>query len=1189
MVFFLSRHQWLLQRSILKRALLTLFVIVFGFTRLHAQSTTSCFEINSILADACSSEEPDNEMVFFTIGPNPLNVSAFNATWPTGTHTFQGIEQNATTASLVAGFNASVLNPSCGQIIEPTGGILPAGSKVVLVMGTQANSSAYSFANLTGTLYMIFQSTTGTSVGYFKNWDNIASAYTPRNISIDFGAGCAETISYIPHDLVNINGLQSSSNTNGALAQFDSNGNVSYANYGCQVPSLVFNVNASPTTICPSGTTTVTCNVVSGYYVSGSWSGGSGTFADPNSLITTYTASSTATGTETLTFSINNGCTIVSQSLQITLSASSPLTISGPTSTCSGSPITLTASGASSYLWSTGASTASISVSAGGTYTVTGTSSCGTALASQVVTAGSSPTVVITPSGPTSFCAGGSVTLTASGADTYLWSTGATSASIAVNSGASYSVTGTNPCGTDNASQIVTLLPLPTAAISASGSTSICPGNAVNLTASGGGSYLWSNGATTAVISVSTATTYTVTVTNSCGSDQASQLVSASASPSVAIALSGSSTLCPSATLTLTASGASTYLWSTGATTPAITVNAGGPYSVVGTSICGTANASQSVSIAPLPSATIVASGSTSLCPGASVTLTASGGSSYLWSTGATTSSILVSTPASYSVTASNSCGSDTANQTVVALALPSVSIAASGATTLCPGSSLTLTASGADTYSWSTGANTAAITVNTTATYSVTGTNTCGTDNASQFVSSLALPVAAVAVSGSTTLCPGASTTLTASGAASYSWSTGSTTDTIVVSSAGIFSVTATNFCGTDIANQIIDLLNPVAASIACSGSPSICPGSSVTLTASGTGTYVWSTGAATAAIVVNAPATYSVAATTLCGVTNASLIIDTLSSAPVTIALTGNNPFCTGASVTLTAAGGAPYAWSTGETTPTITASAAGSYTVTGNAPCAADIAQVVLVETPLPSVSISPRNPVLCPAQSLLLSATAIPSCTWSTGATASSIAVTQPGIYSVFASNLCGLVKDSVMVIASQVQASFNENVISGDAPLSVDFTNTSLQAASYVWRFDDGTTLSSEDMTHLFEQPGDYPVWLIATDANGCDDSLMHIIHVEAAGYMYVPTAFSPNGDGLNDEFRIIGNGIVSMEAQIFSRWGNPIYTIADLHSGWDGTERLGAPCPAGAYVYIVHAEFVDGHRQDMHGFINLIR
>jgi gliding motility-associated-like protein len=177
----------------------------------------------------------------------------------------------------------------------------------------------------------------------------------------------------------------------------------------------------------------------------------------------------------------------------------------------------------------------------------------------------------------------------------------------------------------------------------------------------------------------------------------------------------------------------------------------------------------------------------------------------------------------------------------------------------------------------------------------------------------------------------------------------------------------------------------------------------------------------------------------------------------------------------------------------------------------------------------------------------------------------------------------------MVIASQVQASFNENVISGDAPLSVDFLNTSLQAASYVWRFDDGTTLSSEDMTHLFEQPGDYPVWLIATDANGCDDSLMHIIHVEAAGYMYAPTAFSPNGDGLNDEFRIIGNGIVSMEAQIFSRWGNPICTIADLHSGWDGTERLGAPCPAGAYVYIVHAEFVDGHRQDMHGFINLIR
>ena len=1049
-LFFLRRIHRCTLPSTSSTVVLTLFVLCLAFSRVQAQTTTSCFEITGILADACDLPEPDNEMVFFTIGPAPLNVSALTITWPN--LPFQGFEQNATTAAIVAGFNASVANPTCGQIIEPIGGVLPANAKVVLVTGTQTNSSAYSFANLTGTLYMIFQTSSGNTAGYFKNWGNSSAGspsndFTPRTLTMDFGGGCTETVSYIPNDLVDINGNHSADN--GALALFDQAGNVSYANYNCSIPPLVFSVSASPTTICPSATTTVTCAVASGYYVSGSWSGGSGTFSDPNSLVTTYTASASSTGTETLTFSINNGCTVVSQSVQITISASPAVTISGPTSTCTGSPITLTAAGANTYAWSTGATSASISVSASGTYTVTGTNGCGTASASQVVSAGASPTVLITPSGPTSFCAGGSVTLTASGADTYAWSTGATSASITVSSGASYTVTGTNACGTDNASQVVSLLPLPVAAINVTGSTSICPG--------------------------------------------------------------------------------------------------------------------------------------------ASVTLTASGGTAYSWSNGANTASIVVNTPATYTATVSNSCGNDQANQVVVGVSTPTVSIAASGSTTLCPGASVTLTASGADTYSWSNGAITSAITVNAPATYSVTGTSTCGTGNASQTVSSAALPTVSIALSGSTTLCPGGSVTLTASGADTYSWSTGSTTDTIVVGSAGIYSVTGTNVCGNDLANQLIDLLNPVPVSIICSGSPSICPGSSVTLTASGTGTYVWSTGATSSDIVVSSPAVYAVTATTMCGTTNASLTIDTLSSAPVTIALTGNNPFCTGSSVTLTAAGGAPYTWSNGAITPSITVISGGTYTVTGNAPCGADDAQAVLIETPLPTVSIAPRDPVLCPGASLTLTATANPAVSWSTGASTSSIQISQQGVYIASAMNACGVAKDSVSVSTSTVQASFFENATSGDAPLTVEFTNDSRDATSYVWHMDDGTNLSTEDISYVFSQPGDYPVWLVARDANGCLDSLMHIIHVEAAGYLYMPTAFSPNGDGLNDDFRIIGNGIVFLEANIYSRWGNLIYTITDLHSGWDGTERLGAACPAGAYVYIIHAEFTDGHKQDLHGFINLVR
>ena len=200
---------------------------------------------------------------------------------------------------------------------------------------------------------------------------------------------------------------------------------------------------------------------------------------------------------------------------------------------------------------------------------------------------------------------------------------------------------------------------------------------------------------------------------------------------------------------------------------------------------------------APSISATATPS---SVCLGASSTLNATGGNTYTWSNGMTGSSITVtpSITTTYTVTATSGPGcSGTATVSVTVNPLSTVTASASPAT-ICNGASSVLTASGANTYSWNTGGNTASITVtpSSTTTYTVTGTNTAGcTGTATVSVTVNPLP-SVTATASPATICNGASTVLTASGANTYSWNTGGNTASITVtpSSTTTYTVTGTS-----------------------------------------------------------------------------------------------------------------------------------------------------------------------------------------------------------------------------------------------------------------------------------------------------------------------------------------------------------------------------------------------------------
>ena len=284
----------------------------------------------------------------------------------------------------------------------------------------------------------------------------------------------------------------------------------------------------------------------------------------------------------------------------------------------------------------------------------------------------------------------------------------------------------------------ITVNPLPSAAITVSGPSIFCQGGSVTLTAPPGLSYLWSNGPTTQSITVSTSGNFSVIVTNAnnCSVSSATTTVTVNPLPaSPTISANGSTNICQGGSITLTAPGGFTYLWSTGATTQSINVNTTGNYSVIvkNANNCTATSAVTTVTVSSIPTTPVItAGGPTTFCEGGSVTLTAPAGFTYLWSNGATSQSINVSTSGNYSVTITNAnnCSALSAATTVTANPRPAMPIITQAGNTLFSSSP-----TGNQWYLNGvviTGATTASYTYTVGGNYSVTVTSPTGCSSSS-------------------------------------------------------------------------------------------------------------------------------------------------------------------------------------------------------------------------------------------------------------------------------------------------------------------------------------------------------------------------------------------------------------------------------------------------------------------------
>jgi hypothetical protein len=945
--------------------------------------------------------------------------------------------------------NTVTVNLPAGPFtVNPGSGTLSAGTITWSLPSGSLNASAsttYTFSiSLNGALYCQNNNAVSATFGYNQNVNCTAS-----------GGSCA--VSYVSSP------VQSS---------FD-------ACCQCQmaISTTVSNAICNGTAT-GSATATVTGAALPVTYL---WSDGQ----------TTSTAVGLSAGTYSVIVTDANNCTI-NATVVITEPPAGSVTVTPMSAIiCQGSSATLCASGALSYIWSDASTNACITVSPAitTTYSVTGADINGcTATASVTVSVLPLPTVTVTPN-PVSICSGASATICASGASSYLWSDGSTSACITVSpmSNTTYTVTGSDGvCTSQPVTATVNVTPNPSLCMSPA--QTLCSGNCTTISgACDGGldpavAYSWSPVAglsdpgrpvTTACPTVTT--TYSLTATNTITGCISTGMVTLTVVPTPTITVTPlTQTVCAGTTVSACASGATTYLWSNGATTPCISgtpMTAGtftlsvtgfnGPcrskavgisvtvlvapvlcmtptqsicsgscvtisgqcndiqthflYSwspstglsnpnALTTTACPTVTTTYTltalnpgtgcvttgtvlVNVTPTPTITVTPLTQT-VCSGTAATICASGASTYVWSNGGITPCITVNPVSNtvYTVTGYNgSCASATLTSTVNVLPKPALCM--SNPQSICSGSCVTISGrcpgfQAFVGYSWapSTGVlnpnlltTTACPTVTTT--YTLTATNWLTGCTNTGTVTITVTPTPTVVVTPATqNICPGTSATICAGGASAYLWSTGSTAPCVTVTptSNTVYSVTGYNgHCSGTTTATVNVLPKP---SLCMSPAQTICSGGCTTISGKCHGipfgvTYSWSptTGlsnpnAVTTTACPTVTTVYTLTATNIFGCSTSGTVTVTVNSTPTLTVTPLTQTICAGTSASICASGASTYSWSNGSTTPCITGSptAVGSHTISvagSNGPCSSTVTATVTVLS----------KPVLCMSES------------------------------------------------------------------------------------------------------------------------------------------------------------------------------------------------------------------------------
>ena len=887
------------------------------------------------------------------------------------------------------------------------------------------------------------------------------------------------------------------------------------------LPTIV--ATASPTKICVGALSTISVSGGTSY----SWDNSLGT-------VTSKAVSPSITTTYKVTGTDANGC-VNTASVVLTVNALPTITVTAtPTIVCPGGTASLVAGGGTSYSWSNTLGTGTpktVTPASSTTYSITGTdanTSCSNT-ANVIVGVSALPTVTLTAL-PTIICKGTTSTLTAAGATTYIWSgtlPAGTSNIVSPTVTTSYFVTGTLAGCTATATTTVSLFTSPTISITAT-PTLVCAGTATSLKGNGGTNYTWNNAlgtGTTISATPSANTTYIVTGTDANGCSGTASTAISYTNPPVPTGLADKSVTIGGVIppLSVTATGIVKWYDATGTTLLATGISSyTPPSSIVNTvgvgsypfQITNTVNGCES----PQVTETIFVTGCTvtavtpsattqTICQGAPFTaITASGTTIKWYSSNQTT---ILGTGTSYTptgagdiyVSQTNVCEGPKTKITISVNALPTISTLAS-LTNVCAGNSTTITASGGNTYIWnnSLGTTSIIVTPTVTSTYSVTGTdvNACkGTASISISYTNPALPTASdvsISVNAVVPAMNAAGTLITWYNAAgTIVLGTGAYTPIVSTTNPGTYPYKITNTVNGCESAQVTVVLNVTSCSVLAPTvnltTQSTCQGKPfVAFTATGTAITWYSSDQTTvvgtgASFTPTSPGDYYASQTIVCEGPKAK-VTAIQNVLPSVIATATPSNICVGQSSTISVSGGSSYIWSNASTLAiqSVSPAATKTYSVTGtDANTCSNTATVIVSVTALPTISISPASPAVCPGKSQVLTASGATTYIWDNFLPTTASVTVSPSITQNYSVTGTSSGCSSTATVSVTVHPVNQTTVNSPIPPICVgeSVSISALGSATYVW----STAATASSITVSPTISTSYSV--TGTDANGC--------------------------------------------------------------------------------------------------------
>lgn len=467
----------------------------------------------------------------------------------------------------------------------------------------------------------------------------------------------------------------------------------------------------------------------------------------------------------------------------------------------------------------------------------------------------------------------------------------------------------------------------------------------------------------------------------------------------------------------------------------------------------------------------------------------------------------------------------------------------------------------GVSTYLWSTGSTDSVASLSTSGLYWAEVRTGLGCTFRDSAVLAVGFPPV-VSLGADTTICQGNSLLLdaTETGTLQYLWQDGSTLPTFSAAQAGIYEVVASNLCGTATDQLALAIRNPPSP-VFIGADTLLCAGDtfSIDITQADSVGYLWQDGSTVSTYPIAQPGTYSVTISNVCGSVTASREVSSLSAPEIFFPT--DTTLCAGNSFSLDASWPqSTYRWHDGDRLSTHIVDETGVYEVIVSNSCGADTASLLAEFIPAPSPFTLGADTTLCEGDSLRFTVTqAGPfDYQWQDGHPESDRVVSLAGTYLLTISNDCGSVADDIR-ISSQSPPLIN---LGADTLLCEgDYLLLDVSRSTALFRWQDGSNSAS----FLATQSGLYSV--MAENQCGTDQDSLLLTLEQCECEAYVPTAFSPNADGINDAFELVlWCEWESMELHIFNRWGNLLYTSNDPAQSWDGSYR-GVSVPEGVYMW----------------------